>query len=90
MPPQEAPVITVAPSSKDGEPLASLVDVANKWLQHFRVEEFAALVPGQDLDWFFTQPPSLDPSVTHDIDIALEDIPAPGAMAASSFTCRRF
>eukprot|EP00959_Pyramimonas_sp_CCMP1952_P373167 7814913-Pyramimonas_sp.AAC.1 len=39
------------------------------------MEEFAAPVPKQDLDWFFGQLPSLDPSVTRDIDVALENIP---------------
>eukprot|EP00959_Pyramimonas_sp_CCMP1952_P069645 1453874-Pyramimonas_sp.AAC.1 len=60
----------------DGKPLASFVEVANRWLQHFSNEEAAPVIPESDLLWFLASHPTLDASVTHNVDINIEDVPS--------------
>ncbi|CAK0827501.1 unnamed protein product [Prorocentrum cordatum] len=52
------------------------LEVANRWLQHFSNEEAAPVIPESDLLWFLASHPTLDASVTHNVDINIEDVPS--------------
>ncbi|CAK0907967.1 unnamed protein product, partial [Prorocentrum cordatum] len=62
--------------------------VANRWLRHFSNEEAAPVIPESDLLWFLASHPALDASVTHSVDINVEDVPSL-AVTQHTFACAK-